>query len=86
MKRKEDEKESNGYTPLLNESTLQDDEDVLDQILEEKEQKIKENISGINKNPYESAGILSMIFFSWVYPVIKVWNRSFLITFYQLNS
>ena len=72
MKRKEIKKESIEYTSLDNESTQQIDEDEFAHVLEKKTQKFKENMSGINKNPYESAGFLSMIFFSWVYPVIKV--------------
>ena len=72
MKRKEIKKESIEYTSLDNESTLKTNEDEFAHVLEEKIQKFTENMSGINKNPYESAGFLSMIFFSWVYPVIKV--------------
>ena len=72
MKNQDDKEDSNGYTPLLNESTLQDDEDELEQVLIQKAEKGTKSLSGITKNPYETAGIFSTIFFTWVYPVIKV--------------
>ena len=49
MKKQDDKEDSNGYTPLLNESTLQDDEDELEQVLMQKAEKGTKNLSGITK-------------------------------------
>ena len=49
MKNQDDKEDSNGYTPLLNESTLQDDEDELEQVLIQKAEKGTKSLSGITK-------------------------------------
>ena len=55
--------------PLLNESTdFEDTESRLSmasKVMEDETKKFKENY-------FESAGLFSVIFFKWVYPLIKV--------------
>ena len=70
MSVREEQKENFKIIPLLNESTdfsINERDSMIENIIEKESADLK-------KNYYETAGLFSTIFFSWVYPVIKVWK------------